>query len=220
MHAVVTSGFALLNKSLQWNRKIQCGNSFRRMLTLFELFGVGTLFPHSVIALRPWASSNYTCTVLFLAFVSYQQNHCWKVLNREALHLCRGSYRFKYWQQIHWFIVFHSSIWGAWKFVWWGRSPPIPLWRRNWLSTDIYFKKYITKPCQIHHQIESNTFSKLFLLKWHFLWLQMFVYLWTKGATTKLALATGWLWFTVLAVQTYKLSSKLATQTHQVHYLL
>ena len=36
---VVTRRFALLVKSLQWDRKIQCGNSCRRMLTLFELFG-------------------------------------------------------------------------------------------------------------------------------------------------------------------------------------
>jgi len=36
------------------------------------------------------------------------------------------------------------------------------LWQRNWLPRDIYFKKCITKPCQIH-QNESNTFSKLCL---------------------------------------------------------
>jgi len=29
-----------VSQSLQWNRKIQCGNSWKRMLTLFELFGV------------------------------------------------------------------------------------------------------------------------------------------------------------------------------------
>jgi len=33
-------------------------------------------------------------------------------------------------------------------------------------------------------------------------------------------LPTGWLWFTLLAVQTYNLSSTLATQTHQLHYPL
>ena len=41
---LVTCIFALLVKSLQWNRKIQCGNSCRRMLTLFELFGTVFLF--------------------------------------------------------------------------------------------------------------------------------------------------------------------------------
>jgi len=76
-------------------------------------------FHTSFLALRTWASSGYTCIVLFLAFVRYQRNRRRKVLNREALRLCRGS-----WQKIHWFIVFQSSIWGPWKFVWWGRSPP------------------------------------------------------------------------------------------------
>jgi len=33
-------------------------------------------------------------------------------------------------------------------------------------------------------------------------------------------LPTSWLWFTLLAVQTYNLSSELATQTHQLHYPL
>jgi len=48
-----TRKFALLIKSLQWNRKIHRGNSCRRMPTLFELFGavfrfvgVGTAFPY------------------------------------------------------------------------------------------------------------------------------------------------------------------------------
>jgi len=31
--------------------------------------------------------------------------------------------------------------------------------------------------------------------------------------------AIGWLWFTLLAVQTYNLNSKLPTQTHQLHHL-
>ena len=141
--------------SLYWNYLVH--SSF--------LFSVGTAFPHSFLALHPWASSNYTCIVLFLAFLHYQQNRRRKVLNREALRLCKGSWNSKIWQKIHWFIVFHSSIWGAWKFVWWGLSPPNPLWRQNWLPRDIYFKNCITKPCQIH-QNESNTFSKLFLLEW------------------------------------------------------
>ena len=36
----------------------------------------------------------------------------------------------------------------------------------------------------------------------------------------KTRLPTGWLWFTLFAVQTYNLSSKLATQTHQLLCLL
>ena len=50
---LVTRRFALLVKSLQWNRTIQCGNSCRQMLVSFELFGavlllfvVATPFPH------------------------------------------------------------------------------------------------------------------------------------------------------------------------------
>ena len=63
------------------------------MLTLFELYGavllfigVGTAFPHVFFS----TSCNDTCIMLFLAFVRYQQNRRRKVLNREALRLCRG----------------------------------------------------------------------------------------------------------------------------------
>jgi len=110
---------------------------------------------------------------------------------------------------------------GTCKFVWWGLSLPKPL-----VATELvakrhhsYVKNCINKPCQIH-QNESNTFYKLFLLKRLFLWLQMLVYRWTKGTSTKLTLPTVWLWFTLLAVQTHNLSSKLATHTHQLHYPL
>ena len=41
---LATRRFALLVRSLQWNRKIQCGNTYRRMLTLSELFGAIFLF--------------------------------------------------------------------------------------------------------------------------------------------------------------------------------
>jgi len=41
---LATCRFALLVKSQQWNRKIQCRSSCRQMLTLFELFGVAFLF--------------------------------------------------------------------------------------------------------------------------------------------------------------------------------
>jgi len=45
-------------------------------------------------------------------------------------------------------------------------------------------------------------------------------YRWTKGTSVKLTLPTGWLWFTLLALQTCNLCSKLTTQTHQLHYPL
>jgi len=41
---LATSRFALLVKSLQWKRKIQCRKCCRRMLTLFELFGAAFPF--------------------------------------------------------------------------------------------------------------------------------------------------------------------------------
>ena len=41
-----------------------------------------------------------------------------------------------------------------------------------------------------------------------------------KGEFTKTTLPIGWLLFTLLAVETYNLSSKLPTQTHQMHYPL
>ena len=59
------------------------------------------------------------------------------------------------------------------------------MWRRNWLPRDISFKNCITKSCQFHKN-KSNTFSKLLLLKWLFLWLRMLVYRWTKATSQKL----------------------------------
>ena len=105
--------------------------------------------------------------------------------------------------------------------MWWGISPPKPPVATELVTNGhrLYFKNCIIKPCQIH-QNESNNFSKLFLLKWLFLWLQMLVHRWTKGNSMKFTLPIGWLWFTLLAVQTYNLSSTLATQTHQLHYPL
>ena len=41
--------------------------------------------------------------------------------------VCKGV-DFKKWQNLHWLIVFHISIWGAWSFVW-GLSPPNHPWR-------------------------------------------------------------------------------------------
>jgi len=151
--------------------------------------------------------------VWFLAFVRYQQNRRRKVFNRKALRLCNGAWHPKIWQKIHWFTVFHSSICGAWKFFWWGLSPQNPVWRQNRLPRDIYFKTVLPNHTIIH-QNKCNTFSKLFFLKWLFLWLQMLVYRWIKATCTKLdCLRIG---SDPLAVQTYNLSSKLATHTHQL----
>ena len=46
-----------------------------------------------------------------------------------------------------------------------------------------------------------------------------YVYCWWKETSTKLIFPIGWLSFTLLAVQTYNLNSKLPTQTHQLHRL-
>jgi len=39
-----------------------------------------------------------------------------------------------------------------------------------------------------------------------------------KGDFTKTTLLIGWLLFTLLAVETYNLNSKLPTKIHQLHY--
>jgi len=52
------------------------------------------------------------------------QNRRQKVFNRGALRLCRGAWHSEIWQKLHWFEVFHISIWGAWSFVW-GAKPTI-----------------------------------------------------------------------------------------------
>ena len=112
--------------------------------------------------------------------------------------------------------MFRSSIWGGWKFVWWGLSPPKPPVAMELVTNRHLFQKlyYQTMPNS------PNWEQHIFLLKWLFLWLQMFLHRWTKGTFMKLTLPNGWLWFSLRAVQTYNLSSKLATQTHQLHYPL
>jgi len=39
------------------------------------------------------------------------QNRCQKVFKRGALRLCRGAWHSKIWHKLHWFLVFHISIW-------------------------------------------------------------------------------------------------------------
>jgi len=69
------------------------------------------------------------------------------------------------------------------------------------------------------HQNDSNTFCKLFLLKWLLLWLQMLRVPLKQGVFYETTLLIGWLWFTLLAIETYNLNSKLPTETHQLHHL-
>ena len=83
----------------------------------------------------------------------------------------------------------------------------------------LYVLAWDWSPSRLIHQNESNTFCKLFLLKWIFLWLQMLsVALNTGVKPTKPTLPIGWLWFNVHAFQVHNLISKLTTQTHQLHY--
>jgi len=49
-------------------------------------------------------------------------NRRWKVFNRGGFAFVRGDWHSKNWQKLHWFIVFHVSIWGVWSFVW-GAKP-------------------------------------------------------------------------------------------------
>jgi len=54
---------------------------------------------------------------------------------------------------------------GAWKFVWWGLSPPKPPESTELVSNrHLFLKNCIAKPCKIH-QNESNIFSKVLFLK-------------------------------------------------------
>jgi len=52
-----------------------------------------------------------------------------------ALHLCRGAWHSKNWQKLHWFIVFHVSIWGGLG-VLFGESK-LPPWRQGCLYIKI-----------------------------------------------------------------------------------
>jgi len=73
----------------------------------------------------PLGSSNYTCIMLFLASIRYQQNHRRKVIGR--LYVCSGTLdilKFDKNPLIYSVLLFNL---GVWKFVWWGLSPPKPL---------------------------------------------------------------------------------------------
>jgi len=48
--------------------------------------------------------------------------------------------------------MFHISQWGGLELCFGELSPPNPPWRLNWLQTDVYFEKCITKPCQVVHR--------------------------------------------------------------------
>jgi len=75
-----------------------------------------------------------------------------------------------------------------------GTKPPHENFLRTPLSSPIY-------------QNESKNFSKLFLLKWLFLWLQMLSVPLNNGVKpyTKPTLPVGWHWsITLLAVQAYR----------------
>ena len=91
-----------------------------------------------------WKTSNYwserverRCTYVH----HWLQNRRQKVFNRgalrlcgETLHLCGGAWNSKNWQKLHWFIVFHVSIWGVWSFVLGPKPTKDPPWRRGvWL---------------------------------------------------------------------------------------
>jgi len=197
------------------------------MLTLLELFGAVFLFiwcgnavPIPLfLALHPWPSSNYTCVVLFLAFVHHQQNRRRKVLNREALRLCRGAWHSKIWQKIHWFIVFHSSIWETRKFVWWGLGPPKPPVATELVSKETPISKSVLPNHANFIKMRATPFLSFFVEITFSVTANVSIPL-NKGDFYGTGLTTGWLWFTLLAVQTYNLSSKLATQTHQLHHPL
>ena len=70
----------------------------------------------------------------------FRQNRRQKVFNRGlcvsagGLRLCGVAWHSKNWQKLHWFIVFHVSIWGgAWSFVWGTKPTKAPPWRRDWV---------------------------------------------------------------------------------------
>ena len=49
----------------------------------------------------------------------WAQDRRQKVFSRGVLRLCRGGLALEIFIELHWFIVFHISIWrGAWSFVW------------------------------------------------------------------------------------------------------
>ena len=96
-------------------------------------------------------------------------------------------------------------------------SPPcVRPWPQSYLSISFTLALgFQTEVLASNSLYESNTFSKLFLLKWIFLWLQMSSKLLNNGDFYKTH-ATNWLVLIhSIAVQTDNLSSKLLTKTHK-----
>ena len=72
---------ALLVRSLQWKRKIQCGNSCRRMLPWFELFRAAFLFiwcvngvPTLLFSIHPWNGQTLDTTFYVVALIKAKNN--------------------------------------------------------------------------------------------------------------------------------------------------
>jgi len=61
-----------------------------------------------------WKSLNYTCKVLFLAFVTNRTIAITSSPGEFAF--VQGGWHYKILQKIHWFTVFHISIWGNLEF--------------------------------------------------------------------------------------------------------
>ena len=106
-------------------------------------------WPARLVSLLYWTSSNYTCIVVFLAFVRYQQNHHQKVFNRDMAFV-QWDWHSKIWPKIPWFIVLAFSG---------GLSPPMPPWPRDWSPTDRrLFRKlyYQTMPVVTYKLLDAQ----------------------------------------------------------------
>jgi len=97
-----------------------------------------------------------------------------KVYNRGALRMCSGAWNSEDWQKLHWFIVFHISIWEAGGFVWEANHTKVPLgdetkstaaqwWERAWDCSWNLWLKWI-KAIQWRTQ---NIFTWRGFIQWH-----------------------------------------------------
>ena len=120
--------------------------------------------------------------------------------------------------------MFHSSIWGVWIFVGGVLKNLGAKSFKGPVATELVTKRHLLQ--KLHYQTMPNSSKWEQHLFWSFLVEMTFSMTANisiplhKGDFYETRLPTGWLLFTLLAVHTYNLSSKLVTQTHQLHYQL
>ena len=148
--------------------------------------------------------------MLLLAIVRYQHRSIWKTVLRNRPGGI-GPLNVQQWLR--------STVIGLNNFIAYSHCQAKQLFQLTPLLIKVFttiIPKLIVCPCvRFSEQGSCLKFIKMratpfvSLLKWLFYDCKCYVYRWRKETSTKPTLPIGWLWFTLLAVQTYNLNYKL-----------